>query len=303
MENSKKPASGKHKQPPKKEQGTSTTPAVSVVPAAAHLILFLHGNELAAWQASPGSKPKALHVKEEMRLSVRDALALESAHADIAERLRGDGVNVVYTHWLADAGGRQWCAGTVAKAGNSSAWQLLAWEWVADRFGLGNASPWDATESFTSQVLPWLITADDAAQRQQLQQVRESEHYSEAGRLAAERASLAQENDLLRAQNAALQQVDTERLVSFLPALFPRVFTVLGAADLAQLCGHVQPISIPNPFPEPTEETLRTQQKRFRALPLELQRQIVRFVAHLPQRQKLQPRPEMRELVHELEEH
>lgn len=73
--------------------------------------------------------------------------------------------------------------------------------------------------------------------------------------------SLLQENESMRSQNAALQQVDTERLASFLPALFPRVFTVLGAADLALLCGRVEPLAIPNPYPEPSEEALRTLQK------------------------------------------
>ena len=154
---------------------------------------------------------------------------------------------------------------------------------------------------FLRNTLPWLITADDAAQRQHRQQARESEHHSETERLAAERAALAQENDHLRTQNTALQQVDAERLASFLPALFPRVFTVLGPTDLALLCGRATPLSIPNPYPEPSEETLRTLQRRFHALPHELQKQIVGFVAPLPQRQKLQPRPEMRELVQSLE--
>ena len=48
------------------------------------------------------------------------------------------------------------------------------------------------------------------------------------------------------------------------------------------------------------EETLRTLQKRFRVLPLAVQKQIVGFVTSLPQSQKLQSRPEMRELVEEL---
>jgi len=61
------------------------------------------------------------------------------------------------------------------------------------------------------------------------------------------------------------------------------------------------PLAIPNPFPEPSEETLRTLQNDFRALPRHLQQQIVGFVARLPQRQKLQPRPEMRDLLYELE--
>lgn len=301
MENSQKPILKKRNQQPQTEHKASTP-----LSAPAHLILVLHANELAAWQVLPGSKPKGLQIKGEKRLSVHNASALESAHADIVERLRGDGITVAYTHWLADAGGRPWCASCVAKASNASgtaALQLLAWEWLAGRFGLGDASPWDTNESFASQMLPWLVSADDATQRRHMQLAREDEHHSETDRLADARNALAQENDRLRSQNAALQQVEVERLVSFLPALFPRVFTVLGAADLALLCGHVQPVGIPNPYPEPSEETLRMLQKRFHALPREHQRQIVHFVAGLPQRQKLQPRPEMRELVHELEEH
>lgn len=295
MENPKKPSPEKRKQLLIKEQNPG-------FPAAAHLILVIHDNKLAAWQAAPGSSPKALPLKGDMHLSIGDKRALESAHADVSERLRGDGVNVAYTHWLADAVGRQWCADCAAKDDKSTAWQLLAWEWVAERFGLGKASPWETTESFNSQVMPWLITADDTAQQQHLRQAREREHHNETGRLATERTDLAQENDRLRAQNAALQQVDAELLVSFLPALFPSVFTVLGTTDLTLLCGRVEPLSIPNPYPEPSEEALRTLQRRFRALPHDRQRQIVQFVAHLPHRKKLQSRPEMRELVYELEE-
>lgn len=297
MENARKPSPGKREQLSKKQQKMSTTPAT---PVASHLVLVLHANELVAWQASPGSKPKALLIKGEQRLSVRNAQALESAHADIAERLRGNGAQLACTHWLVDAGGRQWCADSAGKVGNAVTWQLLAWEWLADRFGLGHATPWETQETFTAQILPWLTTADDSHQRQQLQHAREREHHTETERLATERAALEQENDHLRAQNAALQQVDAERLLSFLPALFLRVFTVLGGTDLALLCGRVESLAIPNPYPEPTEETLRTLQKRFRALPQELQKQIVCFIADLPHSQKLQPRPEMRDLVETL---
>ena len=260
------------------------------------IILLLHSDQLAGWQTMPGLPPKALPIKSETRLRVGDATALASAWEDLADRLRGDGMHTTPPLWIADAPGRQWCAEQ-----KLAAWQL-PWEWLAQRFGLDAASPWEVPDTLHTHILPWLATADDSAQRQQLQQRRENEHANETERLAAERAALEQENDHLRAQNAALQQVDAERLVSFLPALFPRVFTVLGGADLALLCGRVESLAIPNPYPEPTEETLRTLQKRFRALPQELQRQIVRFVADLPQRQKLQPRPEMRELVRDLEE-
>ncbi len=298
MENASKSLPGNREHLSKKQQKSSVT---LDTPLVSHLVLVLHTNELAAWQASPGGKPKALLIKGEQRLTVRHGQALESAHADIAERLRGNGVDVACTHWLVDAGGRQWCADSAGKVGNAAIWQLLAWEWLADRFGLGNATPWETQETFIAQILPWLTTADDSHQRQQLQHTREREHHTETERLAGERAALAQENDRLRGQNAALQQVDIERLASFLPALFPRVFTVLGPTDLALLCGQVTPLSIPNPYPEPSEEALRTLQRRFRTLPHELQKQIVGFVASLPQRQKLQPRPEMRELVQSLE--
>lgn len=260
------------------------------------IILLLHGGQLAGWQTTPGLPPKALPIKGETRLRVRDAAALASAWEDLSECLRGDGMFTTHALWIADAPGRQWCA---AKA--LATWQL-PWEWLAQRFGLDAVAPWEVPEPLHTHILPWLTTADDSAQRQQLQQRRERDHTNETERLAAERAALEQENDHLRARNAALQQVDAERLVSFLPALFPRVFTVLGAADLALLCGRVEPLAIANPYPEPSEETLRTLQKRFCALPQQLQQQIVRFIASLPQRRKLQPRPEMRDLVLALEE-
>ncbi len=263
---------------------------------ASQIILLLHGGQLASWQAMPGLPPKALPIKSETRLRVGDASSLASAWEDLADRLRGDGMHTTPPLWIADAPGRQWCAEQ-----KLAAWQL-PWEWLAQRFGLDAVAPWDVPDTLHTHILPWLATADDSAQRQQLQQRRENEHANETERLAAERAALAQENDHLRAQNAALQQVDAERLVSFLPALFPRVFTAIGPADLALLCGRAEPLALPNPYPEPAEETLRTLQKRFRALPQELQKQIVRFMADLPHSQKLQPRPEMRELVRDLEE-
>jgi hypothetical protein len=297
------------KKPPKSLADPNQKPAQAVHQAlgssaklAGHqLILVLHGKELSAWQVDPTGKPKSLPIKDEARLSVPSLEKLESALADIAERLRGDGVVVAHTHWIADAAGRAWCAACATQTEPLANWQLLGWEWLADRFGLGSARPRDAVESFTDVVLPWLISADDAVQRQSLRRARENEHLSEADRLKAERAALEKENQHLRDQNGALQQVNLERLVSFLPALFPRVFTVLGPADVALLCGRVEPPSLPNPFPEPSEETLRTLQRRFRALPMDQQRQFVRFVAALPQRQKLEPRPEMREWVQELE--
>ncbi len=261
------------------------------------IILLLHSGQLCAWQAVPGRLPKALPIKGETPLTVRDAPSLGSAWEDLAARLHDDGFSIGPPLWVADAEGRQWCA-----TQKLATWQL-PWEWLAQRFGLGDAAPWDALETtWQTQMLPWLAATDDAAQRQQLQHTREREHASETERLAAERVALAHENEQLRAQNTALQQVDAERLVSLLPALYPRVFTVIGPADLALLCGRVEPVDLPNPYPEPVDETLRALQKRFRALPHALQQQIVGFMNNLPHSQKLQPRPEMRELVEALKE-
>ena len=267
---------------------------------AAQLILLLHSQQLSAWQAVPGLPPQALQIKGELRLKLRDVQSLASAHEDLAKRLRDDGKHIAQTHWIADDHGRQWCVAQSLASGQ------LPWEWLAQRFGLGDASPWDLTdmqdEAWQVQILPWLIRTDDDALRQSLQRSRENEHASETQRLAAERAVLERENKYLRAQNAALQQVDAERLASFLPALYPRVFTAIGPTDLALLCGRAEPLALPNPYPEPVEETLRTLQKRFRALPQSLQKQIARFMTELPQGQRIQPRAEMRDLVEELQD-
>lgn len=259
------------------------------------LVLLLHSQQLGAWLLAAGQKPKLLKIKGEDCLTVRDAPSLQSAHDDLSRRVRDDNIHITQTLWVADTQGRQW-----ATSQSLTGWQL-PWEWLALRFGQGDASPWNTQDAtWQTKILPWLLHADDAAQRQSLQRSRESEHASETERLALERAALERENEHLRAQNAALQQVDAERLVSFLPALYPRVFTAIGPADLALLCGRAEPLALPNPYPEPVEETLRTLQKRFRALPQALQQQIARFMTDLPQGQKLQPRPEMRELVEEL---
>lgn len=272
-------------------------------PVQNHLVLVLLAGELAAWRLEPGSAPQPVLLLGQARLPVKKQ-DIADAYLDVSVRLRDEGIAVGALHWVADAEGRVMWASSQSKpqAFPDSPWQLLAWECLAGRFGMDSAKPWATPDLLESVLLPWIATADDATERRHMQEALASEHHTEAERLAGERSRLQQENERLRSQNAALQQVDAERLVSFLPALFPRVFTVLGVADLALLCGRVEPLSIPNPYPEPSEETLRTLQMDFRALPRELQRHIVRFVSRLPQRQKLQARPEMRDLLRQLEQ-
>jgi hypothetical protein len=274
------------------------------------IAILLLKNQLAAWKLMPPTPPRRLKIQGETTLPISSREALVAAFTDLIDNLRGDGIDPSEVHWLIDQDSRLVWRESLAlleKTEPSGAAPLaisqsLSCEWLASRFGAKTAQILEDPVFMESQALPWLVTADNAAERQQMQEALVREHQGESGRLAAERIYLHQENERLRAQNIALQQVDAERLLRFLPALFPRVFTVLGAADLALLCGRVEPLAIPNPYPEPSEETLRTLQKNFRALPRELQAQIVRFVERLPQRQKLVPRTEMRELVNELEE-
>lgn len=273
------------------------------------VVILLLKNQLAAWKLTPPTPPRRLKIQGETTFQVSSREGLVDAFMDLTDNLRGDGFNPNEVHWVIDQDSRSlWreSQASVEKLENSGSashviWQSLSWEWIAGRFGLPEAQDLNSPVSIENQVLPWLVTVDNAAERQQMQEALVREHQSESERLAAERIHLQQENERLRAQNIALQQVDAERLVRFLPALFPRVFTVLGATDLALLCGRVEPLPIPNPYPEPSEEALHSLQRNFRALPRELQIQIVRFVGHLPQRKKLSPRPEMRELVYELE--
>lgn len=273
------------------------------------IAIFCLQNHLAAWRLGSTHAPQRVPIEGQDRLSLSahpTPQELAQACTDMTERLRGDGFVIDEVHWVLDQpGGALWQASAPRLSQiftQHSVWQSLSWPWLAARFGLAVDKPWATPNAFSKALLPWLVTLDTATERKQMQQVLTSEHQSKSEELFAERTRLQQENEQLRSQNAALHHVDAENLVRFLPALFPRVFTVLGATDLALLSGRVEPLSIPNPYPEPSEETLRTLQKHFRALPQQLQQQIVRFVASLPQRYKLQPRPEMRELVLALEE-
>lgn len=271
----------------------------------AALFFVLLQNKLSAWLIKPAHAPRIIliHGEDEVRINQPESL-LEAA-TDVTVRLQGEGVFFQVAHWLLDHEGFRHWETVVTRLRQLNPpdchLQAFSWEWLAARFGLENNGEAADKHTLTQLIFSWLISADDAAERQQMQGALAREHDSESARLATERLQLQQENERLRALNAALQQVDAENLVRFLPALYPRIFTVLGAADLALLCGRVEPLAIENPYPEPSEETLRILQKDFRNLPPHLQQQIVDFVKRLPQRQKLNPRREMREMVSDLE--
>lgn len=268
--------------------------------APTHVFFIFHSGELAAWSVTPPKSTQRLLLSGEKALSINSSHALTEGFNDALARLRGKGETANFIHWItANSETEQLLKTNLLN--KETPWQILSWAWLSQRFALEQAPLVDAS-LLESQIFPWLVTANKAKERESLQEALAKEHQTESERLAAERAGLQVQNEQLKVQNAALQNVDAENLVRFLPALFPRVFTILGAADLALLCGRVEPLAIRNPYPEPSDETLHVLQKDFRSLPNTLQKQIVGLVARLPQRQQLKPRPEMRSLIAELEE-
>ena len=267
---------------------------------ATHLFFVYSGGRLAAWSVTLPQAICRLALSGEEVLKVSSEHSLNEGCKDAVARLRSNGTTASFIHWITVAEDVDSLPKSKLLAKDAH-WQVLSWEWLSQRFG-AEQNPWQSTALLEDQIFPWLVTANKAKERETMQQALHYEHQSKSEQLAQERAQLERENEALRAQNSALQNVDAENIVRFLPALFPRVFTVLGAADLALLCGRVEPLTIANPYPEPCEETLYVLQKDFRNLPRALQQQVVSLVARLPQRKNLRPRTEMRLLVSELEE-
>ena len=256
------------------------------------VVLCLVNNSLQAWEAMPEKCPELVPLQGQEQLTICNVDNLYGAWRDLIERLDDNGHTPEYVYWLLDSEGQtQWLnAVRQNNAITQIAWQVLAWEWLTERLNL----PTDAQLNLKEKVLPWLVSTEQRAL------TLAQEH--EAARLTNERHRLEQDNKQLRALNAALQKPDSEKLITYLPALYPRIFTQLGASELAALCGKIEPFNIPNPYPEPSTEILITLQKNFRNLPRDYQLDIVRFLTRLPQWQKISPRPEMAELIRKLEQ-
>ena len=271
---------------------------------ALNLIVCIKDNKLQALLQQGYSKAQVVPIYGDIEYKISNAKSITAALDDLDKRIKSNNQQLSFLYWLVDKPSSpvwQLASNTndYQQFITNTAWQYLSWEWLSTRFNSKNGI---TDKSLIEQVIPWLVSMDDAAEQERMQKALEQEHQNESERLAAERATLRVQNEQLKAENAALRQVDKELLVTFLPALFARVFTILGAADLALLCGSVQPLNIPSPFPEPSTEALRVLQKKFRSLPKAAQLDVVQLVQHLPHRQRLNVRPEMRELVSELEE-
>ena len=264
------------------------------------LILLLLGQSLAAWAALPGDIPRNLKIEGEYGWTpCRSAEQLVRGLIDLREQV-GDGYRLELLYATDDCPLLTSALPQLALA--KCSWQVQRWEALLARSECpqgGTAKP--TCDWIAERVLPLLLVSDDAITREQLQEATQREHASLTEQLLAERSELQRVNDALKAQNTALRRVDAERLIVYLPALYPRVFTEIGGQDLALLTGRPEPYALPNPYPEPSPETLLTLQRDYRSLPRELQRQIVAFIGRLPQGQRFKPRPEMRELVLQLE--
>ena len=271
--------------------------------APATLVLMLLDQHLTAWLALPGSAPREQRIEGESGgMPCRTGDVLVQGLGDLRDRLGHELGTEPALELLYDDASRTLLTTALPRLVANSAWQVHRWEPLAARCGRPREEKRrPAGDWIAEQVLPLLLARDDAHARQQMQATAQREHASLTEQLQAERARLQRENDTLRAHNDAMRQVDAERLIVFLPALFARVFSEVGGQDLALLTGRIEPYPLPNPYPEPSPETLHEMQRRFRALPRELQQQVVGFTRRLPQRGRLKPRPEMRELILQLE--
>lgn len=265
------------------------------------VIIFWVQDHLAAWALSANQVPVELPIEGEKQwLACTKAELLSQAITDIDSRLGGyNPLQLIY-----DAKSQPILEAALPKLLvqlSKRGWQILSYEQLAKRCAFTINAELPKRGLVAESLLPMLLAADNTTERQQQQAATHRKHEALTQQLQLEREQIIRENERLVAQNAILRRVDTEQLMSYLPALFPRVFTVIGGTELALLAGRIEPFTIANPYPEPSPETLYQLQRQFKKLPIDNQRQIVGFVSELPQRQQLTPRPEMRSQIEQLE--
>ena len=270
------------------------------------LVLLLLEKHLAAWLVLPGDGPREQPIEGTLGwLPCPSGGALVQGLDDVSNRLRHERGGHITLELCYDAASDKLLTDSLTALAPRLVgrdWQIQRWERLAARCGrLSEETARPPRDWIAQKVLPLLLAQGDAQARQQMQADAQREHASLTELLQAKRAALQRQNEDLRMQNAAMRQVGGERLIAYLPALFARVFNEVGGHDLALLCGRVEPYVLPNPYPEPSPETLHRLQREFRALPREVQRQVVDVAARLPQRRKLKERPEMCLLIQQLE--
>lgn len=294
------------------------------------IILQLHSLYLTCWVMGEKQPPKQQRVQGDLRIRINGVNwaqrqhFLQDACKDLAERLKdASDASVQRVCWLVDDESRPLLLEHLCKSGpllpgyEGMGWQVFDWQWLSAYLGLHEQDicaphqPYDSQNApdktaMSEHVLPWLryvyfskLTPGQLSNAQAAADVHKQDETLQ--QLGGQIMALKSENNQLRSQLQHIQKVDAERLMTYLPAIFQKPFTVLGATDLALLTGHITPLPIPNPYPEPSSETLHRLQHNFRSLPRAQQMEIIALVRDLPQRQKLQPQPQMRELVEQLE--
>jgi hypothetical protein len=272
-------------------------------PHSGTLVVLMLQHHLAAWQAAPQQSLHDLPIEGEKNWlpAATKASILPQSLADLDERI-GCQLPLLLVYDAASQPMLEAALPQLVALLKGRNWQIISYDKLQERFGTGHQETvLPSRDWLAEQLLPLLLAADDCNERERLQEATRLQHASLSEQMQQERQSLERENETLRRQIAALRTVDAERLITFLPALFPRVFSVINGRDLALLTGRIEPYALPNPYPEPSEESLFVLQRKFRMLPREQQAQIVAFMVVLPQRQQLMPRVELRDLVLELE--
>ncbi|KXS51869.1 MAG: hypothetical protein AWU57_3746 [Marinobacter sp. T13-3] len=269
------------------------------------IVICRLSGRLAAFQLGQPARP--LFIQGQHEVGATSLKEINSACRDLAARLRGEGEDPAVVHWVTDGSDHHGLTflSELYTIFTSSSFQLLNWHWLSHHQSIKAKqseqllSPQDI---LTEHVVPWLCNQMQTVPEthnspEQVETLKEQEI-----ELERENRRLQRENEHLKIQNTAVKNVDTEALLHYLPAIFPRVFNILGATDLALLCNRIEAFDIPNPYPEPTVETLRTLQRRFRRLPKQKQIDIVQFIDSIPQSNRLTVRPEMRNTISEIRE-
>lgn len=254
-------------------------------------VLVLEGGRASAAEVAAGGKGRPVALEgSQAPIPCPDEPALKNVLSELA--LANEDRLIV----VADAPGRQSWRALLADARLAlpGAWELRCLEPLLPYAAQGKNMAASLARHLASLLDVEAPLAPLQKEREELQKAiaqEEADWQQERERLRAEIETLKRQRDALRGN------LDGERLATYLPALYQHVFTVVSPTDLALLCGTLEPPNIPNPYPEPAPETLRRLQADFRALPVDVQRRIVRFAQDLPQAARLAPRHEMRELI------
>lgn len=262
-----------------------------------YLVLLLLEQQLACFvqSAQRGWRHVALDGETWRSLSshytLRHALAELDQHINRSDQLARFELQLIYDH--ASLAQLDCLSGDLASVGCST-WQVLRWEPLRERAGGASLPPQPEPKCLLERVLPLLESTfhyQDSALAMERAHAQQ-QHQVLVQQLEAERAQLKSQLTELYGQVRSLQQPSVYTLVSYLPALYRQVFSIISPHDLALLAGSLEVPEIPSPWPEPSADTLLTKQAQLRQLPTAEAQRLRDFCQQLSHR--LEPRKEMR---------